>query len=91
MVQRRRLAALALSRQYRHTGVSRTRCRRCGVERGARRAGLPRLAVVALEAPAHLQRAEADEPREKARVEGGADAPLDGITGATDRCSYVRA
>lgn len=33
----------------------------------------------------HLQRSGADEPRDKAQVEGGADIPLDGIAGASGR------
>ena len=46
---------------------------------------------VALEAPAHQQRPGADEPRDKAQVEGGADVPLDGIAGAPGRRGHVRA
>lgn len=33
----------------------------------------------------HLQRSGADELRDKAQVEGGADIPLDGIAGASGR------
>lgn len=36
-------------------------------------------------ATGHQQRPGADEPRDKAQVEGGADIPLDGIAGASGR------
>lgn len=64
-----------------------------GNPRGGRagRPSTPRFSAVALEAPAHQQRPGADEPRDKAQVECGADVPLDDIAGASSRRGHVRA
>ena len=57
----------------------------------ARRPGIPLLPAVALEAPAHQQCPGADQPRNKAQVEGGIGAPLDGIASASGRRDHARA
>lgn len=66
---------------------------RGGDPRGGRagRPGIPRFPAVTLEAPAHQQRPRADEPRDKAQVECGADVPLDNIAGASGRRGHVGA
>lgn len=57
----------------------------------AGRAGLPRLPAVALEAPAHRQRAGADEQGDKAQVARGAGVPVNGLARAARRRGHVRA
>lgn len=48
----------------------------------AGRPGIPRLPAVALEAPAHQQRAGEDQPRDKAQVARRAGVPFNGLAGA---------
>ena len=57
----------------------------------AGRPGIPRFPAVALEAPAYHQCPGADQPRDKAQVEGSAGASLDDIAGASGRRGHVRA
>lgn len=87
---RRRHRGRHVPRGLRHAGGVPPEDR--GNPRGGRagRPGIPRLPAVALEEPAHQQRPGADEPRNKAQVEGGAGVPLDGMAGATGRRGHVR-
>lgn len=57
----------------------------------ARRPHLPRPPEVALEAPAHDQRAGEDQQGDQAQVEGGAGVPLEGVAGPPGGVGAVRA
>lgn len=53
-------------------------------------AGLPRLPAVALEAPAHQQRAGAGQSRDKAQVACGVGVPVRGVVAEAGRGRHVR-
>ena len=53
-------------------------------------AGLPRLPAVALEAPAHQQRAGAGQSRDKVQVACGVGVPVRGVVAEAGRGRHVR-